>query len=131
MTWTRSTLIVAVAIMSVVTGCKGEQGPAGPEGPAGPPGPPGPQGPQGVPGAKGDKGDRGDKAEPGAGLRFTYREAEGGGAEIRCVSGEELVSLFCPAGFTPILSEASGIKIGACQGRAAAAYKITAVCAGR
>ena len=81
-------------------------------------------------GAPGTKGDKGDKAEPGAGLRFTYREAEGGGAEVRCVSGEELVSLFCSAGFTPILSEASGIKIGTCQGRASA-YKITAVCAGR
>ena len=129
MTWTRSSLIFAVSIVAAVAGCKGEQGPAGPEGAPGPPGPPGPQGPQGARGTKGDKGDKGDKAEPGAGLRFTYREAEGGGAEVRCVSGEELVSLFCSAGFTPILSEASGIKIGTCQGRVPA-YKITAVCVG-
>ena len=33
MTWTRSSLIVAVWVVAVLAGwCKGEQGPAGPEG---------------------------------------------------------------------------------------------------
>ncbi len=55
-------VLVAAAIVTMLSGCSGSAGPMGEEGPAGPQGDAGPQGlpgPQGAPGAQGDAGPQG------------------------------------------------------------------------
>jgi hypothetical protein len=136
-------VIAALLVAALLTGCEGSQGPAGPagpqgaagpqgptgpQGPAGPPGPAGPQGsagqqgpagPQGVRGERGESGPAGSagppgpQGEPGQGSALRY--VEGSGDAIACSDGEVLVSAICKEG-PATLQGAAGVKCGTAAG---------------
>src|SRR5882724_6639306 len=112
-------VVVACALVSMLTAC-GQSAP--PQGPKGDPGPPGPAGAQGPAGPQGPAG-----VAPATGMRVVRANCDAVGCTVQCGEDEMLVTAYCGAKRNPAIYPSE--RSASCRGPGLANTPLVAACA--